>query len=99
MAREPLARDLETFWFEAVDGEPLPDYLPGQHLPISLDIGLGLRRERLQRRYTLSSTPERPERYSISVKKVGAVASPTGCTSSCNPVTGCWPQRLPVSFT
>lgn len=42
VAREPLARDLETFWFEAADGEPLPDYLPGQHLPISLDIGLGL---------------------------------------------------------
>ncbi len=38
----------------------LPDYLPGQHLPISLDIGLGLRRERLQRRYTLSSTPGGP---------------------------------------
>ncbi|MGY2499071.1 hypothetical protein ACW4UO_31980, partial [Klebsiella pneumoniae] len=47
VAREPLARDLETFWFEAADGEPLPDYLPGQHLPISLDI----KGERLQRRY------------------------------------------------
>lgn len=67
VAREPLARDLETFWFEAADGEPLPDYLPGQHLPISLDI----KNERVQRRYTLSSTPDRPERYSISVKKVG----------------------------
>ncbi|MFM5437949.1 MOSC N-terminal beta barrel domain-containing protein [Aeromonas enteropelogenes] len=66
VAREPLARDLETFWFEAADGEPLPDYLPGQHLPISLDI----KNERIQRRYTLSSTPEQPERYSISVKKV-----------------------------
>ena len=66
VAREPLARDLETFWFEAADGEPLPDYLPGQHLPISLDI----KGERQQRRYTLSSTPERPERYSISVKKL-----------------------------
>lgn len=67
VAREPLARDLETFWFEAADGEPLPDYLPGQHLPISLDI----KGERLQRRYTLSSTPERPERYGISVKRLG----------------------------
>lgn len=67
VAREPLARDLETFWFEAADGEPLPDYLPGQHLPISLDI----KGERLQRRYTLSSTPELPERYSISVKRLG----------------------------
>ncbi|MBR7631248.1 MOSC domain-containing protein [Aeromonas popoffii] len=66
VAREPLARDLETFWFEAADGEPLPDYLPGQHLPISLDI----KNERIQRRYTLSSTPDQPERYSISVKKV-----------------------------
>lgn len=66
VAREPLARDLETFWFEAADGEPLPDYLPGQHLPISLDI----KNTRVQRRYTLSSTPERPERYSISVKKL-----------------------------
>lgn len=67
VAREPLARDLETFWFEAADGEPLPDYLPGQHLPISLDI----KGERLQRRYTLSSTPDQPERYSISVKRLG----------------------------
>lgn len=67
VAREPLARDLETFWFEGADGEPLPDYLPGQHLPISLDI----KGERLQRRYTLSSTPERPERYGISVKRLG----------------------------
>ncbi|WP_421216342.1 MOSC N-terminal beta barrel domain-containing protein [Aeromonas enteropelogenes] len=66
VAREPLARDLETFWFEAADGEPLPDYLPGQHLPISLDI----KNERIQRRYTLSATPDQPERYSISVKKV-----------------------------
>lgn len=66
VAREPLARDLETFWFEAADGEPLPDYLPGQHLPISLDI----KNERTQRRYTLSASPDQPERYSISVKKV-----------------------------
>ncbi|MGY3858323.1 MOSC N-terminal beta barrel domain-containing protein [Aeromonas intestinalis] len=71
VAREPLARDLETFWFEAADGEPLPDYLPGQHLPISLDIGQGQARERQQRRYTLSSTPDLPERYSISVKRIG----------------------------
>ncbi|MDF2411228.1 MOSC domain-containing protein [Aeromonas sp. 2HA2] len=67
VAREPLARDLETFWFEATDGEPLPDYLPGQHLPISLD----LKGERLQRRYTLSSSPDLPDRYSISVKRLG----------------------------
>ncbi len=95
VAREPLARDLETFWFDAADGEPLPDYLPGQHLPISLDI----KNERIQRRYTLSSTPDHPERYSISVKKVEGVASPTGCTSSCRWVIGCWPPTPLASFT
>lgn len=95
VAREPLARDLETFWFEAADGEPLPDYLPGQHLPISLDI----KNERIQRRYTLSSTPDHPERYSISVKRWRVAASPTGCTSSCRWVIGCWPPTPQASFT
>ncbi len=67
VAREPLARDLETFWFEAADGAALPSYLPGQHLPISVDV----EDERVQRRYTLSSTPDVPGRYSISVKRQG----------------------------
>jgi ferredoxin-NADP reductase len=65
VAREPLAQDMETFWFGAADGEPLPNYLPGQHLPISVDIN----GERLQRRYTLSSSPDQLARYSISVKR------------------------------
>ncbi|MGL5451822.1 MAG: MOSC N-terminal beta barrel domain-containing protein [Aeromonas sp.] len=64
--RKPLAQDFETFWFQAADGAPLPDYLPGQHLPISLDI----KNTRIQRSYTLSSSPDQPARYSISVKKV-----------------------------
>lgn len=67
VAREPLARDVETFWFEAADSGALPTYLPGQHLPISVDI----EGERVQRRYTLSSTPALPERYGISVKRQG----------------------------
>ncbi|PJG57731.1 MOSC N-terminal beta barrel domain-containing protein [Aeromonas cavernicola] len=70
VAREPLARDMETFWFTAADGEPLPDYLPGQHLPISIDLSTGQTHERVQRHYTLSSSPDQPERYGISVKKI-----------------------------
>ncbi|WP_368165969.1 MOSC N-terminal beta barrel domain-containing protein [Aeromonas sp. R9-1] len=66
VARESLARDLETFWLEADDALPLPDYLPGQHLPIALDI----EGQRILRRYTLSSSPSRPERLAISVKRI-----------------------------
>lgn len=73
VAREPLARDLETFWFVAADGQPLPNYLPGQYLPVSLDID----GQRLQRRYTLCSSPDQPARYGISVKRQsdGSVSS------------------------
>lgn len=65
VARTPLARDLETFWFEAEDGEPLPDYQAGQHLPLFVDI----KGERVQRRYTLCSSPDAPGRYAIGVKR------------------------------
>lgn len=66
VAREPLARDLETFWLEADDDLPLPDYLPGQHLPIAIDLD----GQRILRRYTLSSSPSRPDRLAISVKRL-----------------------------
>lgn len=65
VARTPLARDLETFWFEAEDGEPLPDYQAGQHLPLFVDI----KGERVQRHYTLCSSPDAPGRYAIGVKR------------------------------
>ncbi len=63
--REEIARDFVTFWFEPVKGE-LPSYLPGQHLPISVDID----GEEVARRYTLSSSPSRPGRLAISVKQI-----------------------------
>ncbi|MFP2769838.1 MOSC N-terminal beta barrel domain-containing protein [Oceanisphaera sp. KMM 10153] len=65
VVREPLARDMDTYWLEAVDGKPLADYQPGQHLPVALDID----GQRHLRYYTLSSSPTRPGRYSISVKR------------------------------
>ncbi|WP_116475462.1 hybrid-cluster NAD(P)-dependent oxidoreductase [Zobellella maritima] len=63
--REPLARDMDTYWLEALDGKPLADYQPGQHLPVALDID----GKRHLRHYTLSSSPTRPGRYGISVKR------------------------------
>ncbi|GHA16422.1 hybrid-cluster NAD(P)-dependent oxidoreductase [Oceanisphaera arctica] len=65
VAREPLARDMDTYWLEATDGKPLADYQPGQHLPVALDI----EGRRHLRYYTLSSSPTRPGRYGISVKR------------------------------
>ncbi|NOH71207.1 MOSC domain-containing protein [Vibrio pectenicida] len=63
--KEPLARDFVTFWLEPEPGVT-PSYLPGQHLPISVKIG----DEHIARRYTLSSSPSRPGKLAISVKRI-----------------------------
>ncbi|MDD1779814.1 hybrid-cluster NAD(P)-dependent oxidoreductase [Enterovibrio sp. ZSDZ35] len=62
---EEVAKDFKTFWFDSQQGTQ-PQYKAGQHLPIELNID----GERIQRRYTLSSSPTRPERLAISVKRV-----------------------------
>lgn len=64
--REDLAKDFSTFWLEPTKGVELPNYQPGQHLPIQIEIN----GEYVARRYTLSSSPSRPGRYAISVKRV-----------------------------
>ncbi|WP_394125948.1 MOSC N-terminal beta barrel domain-containing protein [Vibrio hepatarius] len=63
--REEIARDFVTFWLEPPHGE-LPVYQPGQHLPITVPIDY----ESVGRRYTLSSSPSRPGRLAISVKRI-----------------------------
>lgn len=64
--REDIAADFTTFWFESHQQLPLPPYLPGQHLPLQLEIN----GEFITRYYTLSSSPSRPGRYAISVKRI-----------------------------
>lgn len=64
--REEIARDFCTFWLEPGKQQSLPTYQPGQHLPIQVEIN----GEYVARRYTLSSSPSRPGRYGISVKRV-----------------------------
>ncbi|PSU23534.1 hybrid-cluster NAD(P)-dependent oxidoreductase [Photobacterium kishitanii] len=64
--REDIAADFTTFWFESHQQLPLPPYLPGQHLPLQLEIN----GEFISRRYTLSSSPSRPGRYAVSVKRI-----------------------------
>lgn len=64
--REEIARDFCTFWLEPAKQQALPAYQPGQHLPVQVEIN----GEYVARRYTLSSSPSRPGRYGISVKRV-----------------------------
>ena len=64
--REDIARDFCTFWLEPAKQQSLPTYQPGQHLPIQVEIN----GEYVARRYTLSSSPSRPGRFGISVKRV-----------------------------
>lgn len=63
--REEIARDFVTFWLEPTQ-EIAPQYLPGQYLPIEMVI----EGEPVQRYYTLSSSPSRPGRLAISVKRI-----------------------------
>ncbi|MBT0027453.1 hybrid-cluster NAD(P)-dependent oxidoreductase [Vibrio alginolyticus] len=63
--REEIAQDFVTLWLEPNKGS-LPNYLPGQHLPIEVNID----GKKVGRRYTLSSSPSRPGRYAISVKRI-----------------------------
>ncbi|MBO0213584.1 hybrid-cluster NAD(P)-dependent oxidoreductase [Vibrio sp. Vb2880] len=63
--REEIARDFVTFWLEPQHGQA-PSYQPGQHLPIEVVVD----GENVARRYTLSSSPSRPGRLAISVKRI-----------------------------
>ena len=70
--REDIARNFVTFWFEPEHAHQF-NYQPGQHLPIEIDVD----GEHVARRYTMSSSPSRPGRLAISVKRVdgGAVSN------------------------
>lgn len=63
--REEIARDFVTFWFESPQEGTL-HYLAGQYLLIEVVID----GQALQRYYTLSSSPSRPTRLAISVKRI-----------------------------
>ncbi len=57
--------DVKTFVFESLEPRRFR-YLPGQFITLELEIN----GERINRCYTLSSTPTRPDRVSITVKRV-----------------------------
>jgi len=66
-----VTHDVRSFTFE-VPGQRMLEFLPGQYLTLRLLVG----GERVERCYTISSAPTRPERLTITVKRVaGGVVS------------------------
>ncbi|WP_294636384.1 hybrid-cluster NAD(P)-dependent oxidoreductase [uncultured Aquabacterium sp.] len=63
----PETHDVKTFVFNTPSPRRFA-YLPGQFLTLSVPIGPG--GETVQRSYTISSSPTRPDRLSITVKRV-----------------------------
>jgi ferredoxin-NADP reductase/predicted pyridoxine 5'-phosphate oxidase superfamily flavin-nucleotide-binding protein len=63
---------IRSFYFESVDGSPLPSYKPGQFLPIRVPATES--GEPLLRTYTLSDSHD-ARRYRISVKREGIASN------------------------
>ena len=67
-----------SFHLQPVDGQPLPEFKPGQYLTVRLDLGPsagspGAPSHTLTRCYSLSDEP-RPDAYRITIKRVPAPA-------------------------
>lgn len=63
---------IRSFYFESIDGAPLPSYRPGQFLPIRVPAPGS--DAPLTRTYTLSDAHD-PRRYRISVKREGVASN------------------------
>ncbi len=76
-----------SYYLEAVDGNPLPHFLPGQYLTFKLNIDdpLTQQQKAIIRCYSLSDAP-RADYYRVSIKRVSAPADqpelPDGIASS-----------------
>jgi hypothetical protein len=81
-AFEDAARSQCSFHLEPVDGQPLPDFRPGQFLTFALDVGQGAAdaaepERALTRCYSLSDRPEAAH-YRVTIKRVPAPADHPG---------------------
>ena len=64
----PEAKDICSFYLKPNDGKPLPPFQPGQYLTFKLNIP-GLAKP-LIRCYSLSDSPNHPDYYRVSIKKL-----------------------------
>jgi ferredoxin-NADP reductase len=73
-ADEDAARSQCSFYLQPVDGQPLPDFRPGQFLTFVLqvvDVARQGERRSVTRCYSLSDAPA-PDHYRVSIKRVPA---------------------------
>ncbi|MEU9762155.1 globin domain-containing protein [Streptomyces sp. NPDC047985] len=74
VGRTEETTDVATFRLRPADGEPAPDFRPGQYVSVQVELPDGARQIR---QYSLSSAPGSPLR-SITVKRVHGGGSPDG---------------------
>jgi ferredoxin-NADP reductase len=78
------AQDIASFYLAPVDGKPLPDFLPGQHLTFRLNIPG--QPKPVIRCYSLSDSPNHSDYYRVTIKKqpspIEAQDAPPGISSS-----------------
>ena len=82
---EDAAQSICSFYLQAADEKPLPDFLPGQFLTFKLAPGgSGVAGQEIVRCYSLSDRP-RADHYRVSIKRVPAPegsALPAGISSN-----------------
>ena len=72
----PESETITSFYLKPQDGEPLPPYLPGQFLTFRLS--MPQHPTPVTRTYSLSDSPNHPEYYRVSIKRLPAPPEPAG---------------------
>jgi ferredoxin-NADP reductase/ferredoxin len=79
--------DVKSLFLTSPDGRPLPRFIPGQYLTLSLPAGPG--GDEVVRCYSLSDRP-RPEYYRLSIRRQDAPTEPLDIPAG---VASCWLHR------
>ena len=72
----PESQSVTSFYLKPEDGEPLPSYMPGQFLTFRLN--MSEHSTPVMRTYSLSDSPNHPEYYRVSIKRLPAPEDPPG---------------------
>jgi len=72
----PESETITSFYLKPQDGKPLPSYMPGQFLTFRVNIPEHSRP--VARTYSLSDSPNHPDYYRVSIKRLPAPAEPPG---------------------
>ena len=72
----PESDTITSFYLKPQDGEPLPPYMPGQFLTFRLS--MAEHATPLTRTYSLSDSPNHPDYYRVSIKRLSPPADQPG---------------------